>query len=158
MYAGKIGATFSSHQGGAANHLCMPNDPQYTLSYRNMVQDHSYVYGAEYEDTVVSGRNNYNAVCAVCYLPTKNAVIMIPAKTSCPSGWTWEYYGYLMSGASGASASMFECMDKSLETVPGSSGDDVTAGEFWHVEGTCSGLDCSSYVSGKELNCVVCSK
>ena len=79
----------------------MPNDPEYTLSYAPGVRGHSYVYGAEYEQPLVSGHAQHNALCAVCYLPTKNTVLMIPAKTSCPSGWTREYYGYLMSEATG---------------------------------------------------------
>ena len=86
--------SFSGDQGGAANYLCMPNDP---LPYTAGVRGHSYVHGTEYEQPLVSGRHQHNAPCAVCYLPTKNTVLMIPVRTSCPSGWTREYYGYLMS-------------------------------------------------------------
>ena len=97
VYAGKTGSSFHEHKGGAANYICMPNDPEYTLPYQSGVRGHSYVYGTEYEVPLVSGRSQHNAPCAVCYVPTMNTVIMIPAKTSCPSGWTREYYGYLMS-------------------------------------------------------------
>ena len=34
VYAGRTGIKFHDDQGGAANYVCMPNDPQYTLSYR----------------------------------------------------------------------------------------------------------------------------
>ena len=57
------------------------------------------VQGAEYE--LFSGPNanvtEHNAPCAVCYVPTRATTIMVPAKTSCPSSWTREYYGYLMT-------------------------------------------------------------
>ena len=33
VYTGRTGATYADDQGGAANYLCMPNDPQYTLSF-----------------------------------------------------------------------------------------------------------------------------
>ena len=33
LYAGRAGGTFHNHKGGAANYLCMPDDPDY-LHYR----------------------------------------------------------------------------------------------------------------------------
>ena len=37
--------------------------------------------------------------CAVChaYVNNCNGVYMVPAKFTCPSGWTREYCGYLMT-------------------------------------------------------------
>ena len=35
VYAGRAGGTYYSHKGGAANYLCMPDDPDY-LSYTNL--------------------------------------------------------------------------------------------------------------------------
>ena len=81
MYAGRTGVTFGGHRGGAANYLCMPNDPEYSLSYTPGVRGYSYVYGAEYEYPLVPGRFQHNVPCAVCNVPTKSTVIMIPAKT-----------------------------------------------------------------------------
>ena len=48
VYAGRAGGTHYTHKGGAANYLCMPDDPDY-LSYTPGVQGWNYVYGAEYE-------------------------------------------------------------------------------------------------------------
>ena len=48
VYAGRAGGTWWQHKGGAANYLCMPDDPDY-LRYTSGVQGHSYVYGAEYQ-------------------------------------------------------------------------------------------------------------
>ena len=132
----------------------MPNDPQYTLPFQPGVGGNSYVYGTEYERSLVSGRAQYNAPCAVCYIPTKHTVIMIPAKTTCPSGWTREYYGYLMSENIIFPRTMYECVDRSIESVPGSQGHH----DGGHVEVHCSGMACPPYDNEKELTCVVCSR
>ena len=158
VYAGRTGSTFHGHQGGAANYVCMPNDPEYTLPFRDGVQGYSYVYGTEYEDPLVSERWQHNAPCAVCYLPTMNTVIMIPAKTTCPSGWTREYYGYLMAEYYNNRRTMYECVDKDMESVPGTH-NHHDGGHFFHVEARCTNdVACPPYNDFKELNCVVCSK
>ena len=97
VYAGRVGGTWWNHKGGAANYLCMPDDPDY-LSYQSGVQGYSYVYGVEYESNSgpLSAVQDHNAPCAVCHASTRAAVTMIPAKTRCPSTWTLEYSGYLM--------------------------------------------------------------
>ena len=97
VYAGRTGSTHATDRGGAANHLCMPDSPQYTLPYTPGVQGRSSLYGVEYESTVSAGGAQHNAPCAVCYVADKNTVLMIPAQSSCLSGWTREYYGYLMA-------------------------------------------------------------
>ena len=53
---------------------------------------------------------------------------MIPAKNRCPSTWTLEYSGYLMSAYKGISSNrhyrtMFECVDKNPDSIPGSASD-----------------------------------
>ncbi len=158
MYAGRTGISASVHAGGASNYLCMPNDPEYTLSSRAGVQGSSFVFGTEYEGPpLVSGRMNHDAPCAVCYIPTKHTVIMIPAKTSCPSGWTREYDGYLMSENNIHKRTMYVCVDRNMESIPNSQ-DHADGGHFYHVEAHCNGMPCPPYDNTKELNCVVCSK
>ena len=157
VYAGRTGSSYTNHQGGAANYVCMPNVPQYTLPYQSGVRGHSYVYGTEYELPLVANRYQHNAPCAVCYVPTMNTVIMIPAKTSCPSGWTIEYYGYLMSAHINNWRTTYTCVDMEMESVPGSQ-NHIEGGHFYHVEAHCNGMACPPYNNNKELNCVVCSK
>ena len=158
VYGGKTGIPYYVHKGGASNYICMPNDPQYTLPYRPGVQGYSYVYGTEYELAPPGYNvNQHNAPCAVCYVATKQTTIMIPAHTSCPTGWTREYYGYLASESKNHYRTTYVCVDVAMESVPGSSAD-IAGGHFYFVEAHCNGVSCPPYSNEKELGCVVCSK
>ena len=158
VYAGRAGGTWYTQKGGAANHLCMPDDPDY-LSYTPGVQGANYVYGAEYQTSVgpLSAVYQHNVPCAVCYASTRVAVTMIPAKTQCPSTWTLEYSGYLMSDNRGHATTMYECVDKNPDSVPGSASNSDGA-LFYHVEASCNGMLCPPYDPQKELTCAVCTK
>ena len=51
--------------------------------------------------------------CAVCYVATRSVTVMIPAKTRCPTDWTVEYVGYLMTEYYNHDGRLtFECVDK----------------------------------------------
>ena len=82
---------------------------------------------------------------------------MIPAKTTCPSGWTREYYGYIASESKTNRRTMYECMDMAMESIPESQ-NDIPGGHFYFVEAHCNGLACPPYNDFQELNCAVCSK
>ena len=157
VYKGRAGMSDRSHDGGGANYLCMPEDPEYTLPHWPGVRNHSYVYGTEYEGRPLQGFNHHNAPCAVCYVSTRETVLMIPAKVSCPTSWTREHYGYLMSSSLYHRRSTFECVDKDQESIPGSS-PNTNGASFHHVEASCNGLPCPHYIPEKELNCAVCTK
>ncbi len=164
LYSGITGGTLYNQEGGGANHLCMPKDPEYStdLSYQGETLRYgALIHGAEYQDPL-RGSNHHNVPCAVCYVSTRPTVIMIPAKASCPLSWTREYYGYIMTEYSGVNdhvrgRTMFECVDKDQESLPGSSADNNGA-VLYHVEAACNGLPCPPYNPHKELNCVVCTK
>ena len=159
VYAGRIGGTQYGHSGGGANQLCMPLDPQYS-SYTPGVQGHNYMYGAEYEEPVghTSTKQNHDATCAVCYVSTRETVLMVPAKTSCPTSWTKEYQGYLMAERkNNQGRSTFICVDTAFESAPGSQGH-AEATDLYHIEAACNGLPCPPYVDYKELTCAVCTR
>ena len=161
VYAGRAGGSWFGHTGGGANYLCMPVDPDY-LRYTQGVQGYSYVYGAEYEAWAggpLSAVQDHDVPCAVCYASTRVAVTMIPAKTRCPSTWTLEYSGYLMSNHRDSRhyRTMFECIDKNPDSIPGSA-PNVNGAVFYHVEATCTGMPCPPYDPQKELTCAVCTK
>ena len=165
VYSGRAGGSFFTDTGGGANYLCLPDDPEYTLPSKPGIQrEGSIIYGAEYQYPVTRPRTYYyNVPCAVCMATTRETVLMIPAKTSCPSSWTREYEGYLMSAAKYAaqqnnSRTMFECVDKDQEILSDSQ-ENTNGALFWHVEADCTtGLRCPPYNEEKEINCVVCTK
>ena len=157
VYTGRAGGANSiSESGGPVNFQCMPLDPEYTLPVRAGVLGHAYIYDAEYILPLQSGHRE-NVPCAVCYVSTREAILMIPAKTRCPTSWTREYYGYLMAEAKGRRGSTIECVDEDQESVPGSSASTSVA-LLHHVEVSCTGIPCPPYDPEKELTCVVCTK
>ena len=157
VYAGRAAGSSWDHKGGAADYICLPSDPDY-LTEKNGVQGASPLHGAEYEDSVpLRHLNNHNVPCAVCFVSTRAAMLMIPAKTQCPTSWTLEYMGYLMTEYYNHHRRMFACVDKDSESVPGGDGSQNGA-LFYHVEATCNGILCPPYDTEHELTCAVCTK
>ena len=109
-------------------------------------------------NTLCLRRHDRNVPCAVCYVRNRTTSIMVPAKMNCHSGWTREYYGYLISAYIGDHyRTQFICMDSDMEAIPGLLAD-TNGALFYHAEATCNGLSCGPYNTEKELNCVVCTK
>ena len=81
---------------------------------------------------------------------------MIPAKLTCPSAWTKEYEGILMSDHHTHKGSTFLCVDKYLDKVQGGY-TNTNGGLLYVVEAVCGSLPCPPYIDGYELPCVVCS-
>ena len=156
VYTGRAGGTYHDTQGGGANYLCLPMDPEYNLTSRAGVQGYSPVWGAEYQHPVV-GVHDHDVPCAVCHGTTREAVLMIPAKTSCPTSWTKEYDGYLMAEHIARYRRMFVCVDREQELIPGTAAD-TNGALFYHTEADCTGLPCPPYNNEQELNCIVCTK
>jgi hypothetical protein len=102
------------------------------------------------------GSHNHNVPCAVCLAATRETVLMLPGKTTCPTSWTREYQGYIMAERHDHHRSTFECVDRSQASVPGSSANTHGA-LFYHAEATCNGLPCPPYDTEKELTCAVCT-
>ena len=161
FYSGRAGGTHKHHKGGAANYLCLPNDPDH-LQYQSGVQGYSYVSGVEYWYAgfpLLSSLNYHNVPCAVCYVATRSVAVMVPAKTQCPTDWTLEYVGYLMAEYYNHDGhTMYECVDKDPESVPGLNAASDPTAFFDLVEPSCNGLSCAPYDAEKELTCVVCTR
>ena len=158
VYAGRAGGSHYKNKGGGGNPQCLPLDPNFYKTVSGS-QNWAYMYGAEYEGTnsFVANSHDTDVPCAVCYVPTRNALYMIPAKYTCPSGWTREYFGYLMSEYHNHHRSQFSCVDHSLTPVTGSV-HDHNGFLFYTVEGVCGSLPCPPYSRDKELSCAVCTK
>ena len=166
VYSGRAGGSSWRKTGGATNYLCMPDNPDY-LQFASAIQGPSYVYGVEYEPSggqplnVQPNVHAHNVPCAVCMAVSRCSLLMIPAKTQCPTNWTTEYVGYLMSNKQQHGLpTEYECVDKDADSVPGlnAAGWSEGSGLFVHVEASCNGMACPPYEAGKELTCVVCTR
>ena len=152
MYSGFSGGGHYGHKGSPANLLCLPPDPQY---YSSSSSGSQYIYGVEYE---ISGVNSHahdrNMPCALCKVTGRSTTVMIPSHYECPVGWRKEYNGYIMAGSHGQEGStMYNCIDKSLEQIPGSGGNQ-NPHRLYTVYAVCGHyFPCSS----TEMTCVVCS-
>ena len=161
VYSGRAGGTQLHQKGGASNHLCLPDDPDY-LQYQAGTQGSNPIAGVEYwfaSHPSLSAVNNHNVPCAVCYVATRCVALMIPAKTQCPTNWTLEYDGYLAAEYyTHDSRTTYKCVDKSPESVAGLNATSFPAAYLILVEPYCNGLSCPPYDAGKELTCAVCTR
>ena len=161
LYTGKAAGSHHSHTGGGANYICLPDEPEF-LPYVSGTSDfQSFLYRTEYE---MFGKGPFNhlqdqdAPCVVCYASTRVSYLMIPAKITCPITWTTEYQGYLMTERySHARNSVYECVDKDAEGIPGSE-KSINGAIFNFVQAKCINGLCPPYDEYKELSCVVCTK
>ncbi len=161
LYEGITAGSEYNQYGGGVNYLCLPEEPEYS-AYQPGDQQHNYLYGAEYQTWnagPLHSLSDHNPPCAVCYVPTRETVLMLPARRTCPPNWTLEYNGYLMSGRSiHKHSSTFECVDRDPESIPGSAAN-INGALFYFNEAKCNvGIPCPPYDSQKEITCAVCSK
>ena len=158
VYAGTAAGTRYGHQGGGANLLCLPDNPVYE-SFRNGTSDRARLGPVEVHPDVTLDTLGFNdnAPCVVCRT-TRPTTMMIPATINCPSGWTREYYGYLMTSDKDENRGTFVCLDRFAQEIPNSQGHTDEAHDLWNVEAYCSIIPCPPYNDYKELTCAVCSK
>ena len=161
VYSGYAAGQHYNDVGGSVGPICLVKDLEH-LQTQPGRQNKALIYGAEYKTSSINPINHVddrNVPCSVCYTANRPAVLMIPGKYTCPTGWNTEYHGYLMTGYYGhKSQSLYSCVDAGLEMFPGS-GVDNDGLLFYTVEiqnhpGLCPPYECI----GKELTCVVCSK
>ena len=161
VYAGRVGGTWWNTEGGGANYLCMPENPEYS-SYIPGVQNYNPIHGTEYQlfaGGPLRAVHDHNVPCVVCFSSLRESVLMLPAKLTCPPSWTLEYAGYLMAtwAEPHHHRTMFECVDKNPECVPGSAAS-TDGAVFYQAEANCNGMPCPPYDPQKELTCAVCTK
>ena len=161
VYAGVAAGTHHLHTGGGAQYLCLPAQPQFLATSPGVQDARAYLHGTEYQTRDSAPALNdvfeHNVPCAVCYTAVRGEKIMIPAQTDCPSTWTREYYGYLMTGRYNLQRRTFECVDMNAEAIPGSAAN-TDGALFYFTASSCNGIECPPCVEGYELSCVVCTK
>ena len=70
VYSGRVAGSSYAEDGGGADMLCLPDDPQYLNCTADTVQGHSPLIGAEFHTWVARpDLGLQNCPCAVCYVP-----------------------------------------------------------------------------------------
>lgn len=165
MILGRVAGAKSDVTGGGVNYQCLPDDEVNLYTLNLGISDVSVMTAVEYESQTYrifpANIDNKHAVCAVCHTQGRSAVLTIPARTTCPPGWTMEYNGLMMTNKdSKPHPTTYECVDRDPEAMPIPSAD--TGGQFWFVNIDCyrdgSVGMCDKYRHGSQLTCVVCSK
>jgi len=174
LFEGYAAGPHHRQSGSGSNFLCLPEDPQWKTYLAGSQGDNvaGDIAGIEYQlwnsgsfhNNVFSESNNGGdpllnnpAPCAVCYVGGRSTVLMVPARTQCPDGWTTEYAGYLVSEKrTNSQRSSYVCWDEAPEIAFAGTNQDHAG--IYPVEVFCGTLPCSAYPTGRELACIVCSK
>ena len=156
-----MGGSWFAHKGGGANYLCLSSNPIFDKTTSGN-QGNSYIYGTEYEVSAFPNMfpnsvHDHDAPCAVCHTESRGSQLMIPGRNICPSGWTLEYKGYIMSESQGHRRTQYICVDGNAESTTRSHTNHNGA-LLYFVESHCGSLPCPPYATGKELTCAVCTK
>ena len=165
IYNGKATGSKDSLGGGTDQTLCLPNDPEYFPGdILNSNAGFGTLWGTRYEVYTGTGsvplnkRAGLQMPCAVCYVNFKSSILTIPAKYTCPTGWTLEYNGYLMSEVTLPNRPRKDtiCADRIGESA-GSYTPTPSVQLLMNVH--CDeGLVCPPYTANQPLTCAVCSK
>ncbi|VDI79936.1 Hypothetical predicted protein [Mytilus galloprovincialis] len=138
--AGQEYTSASSHPdrfGGAANMLCLPNNPK--LSNKTAPGD-SFLHGTEFEENFLrNDAADEDVPCAFCRSLNTTSSAMFPGRNVCYDGWKLEYEGYIMSGYWGYRASSYICVDLHPDYVSG--GKANTNGQLLYVTGYTAGQE-----------------
>lgn len=83
--------------------------------------------------------------------------MMVPAKLSCPQGWTLQYHGYLSAEYAGDHAADFICVDSDPEFFEGLRQVNSDGHLIYPVQAYCGVLPCPNYKNGQYISCAVCT-
>ncbi|PIK59222.1 hypothetical protein BSL78_03861 [Apostichopus japonicus] len=136
---GYAGGSAYNVEGGGVNYLCLPRDPQYSNTNPQTSSSRGRVYGSEYEIVSFppfSGKDDGDVACAVCSVTGRSAVLMQPARSTCPHNWQREYHGFLMAAAHLYYRSEWVCVDRSATLTSSSSTSNSDGALFYPVETT----------------------
>ena len=98
--------------------------------------------------------------CAQCFVDERTSATTFAGRTTCPSEWTLEYRGYIMSKDFKSRKGDFICVDVDSRTTD----DEVLVTSrtdkpnyISDVKLSCGTLPCNKYQNDKLLPCVVCT-
>ncbi|XP_019863094.1 PREDICTED: short-chain collagen C4-like [Amphimedon queenslandica] len=161
VYAGQVGGGFYTQRGNGAKYMCMPYDPAYLSTVPPVSA--SYIYGSEYESSnriFAKKVHDFAVPCAVCRAIRRTTTITIPAKPTCPRGWTREYFGYMMSSYFNHAQQVDPvCVDVNADAVAGSQGNqNGILLYFMRVICRANSIPCGRYRNNLAITCAVCSR
>ena len=119
----------------AASYLCLPS-----TSYHNNDGTH------DFNDNMTVSLDKSEIPCSVCLAMGQTSIITIPVEVTCPSGWTTQYSGYLMTSSISQRSGPHHCLDFKGVSV------DSNAWLAHTTEMDCTGSNCSNRVE-----CAVCT-
>ena len=163
LYEGAVAGS-NRNEPGSSEYLCLHNDPQFLQTTPGYQGSRATLFGTEYradgDPPAFSSMLHHDAPCAVCYTPSRSTKITIPGRYDCPSSWTKEYDGYLMTTRSETvlyTPRVPVCVDLNAESVAGGAVD-IEGSRLFFIETTCTGIKCPPYSNGAEITCAVCTK
>ena len=144
------------------NLLCIPKDNPSSTHKGTSTTPTSHITRIEpllYTDNL----GMVNAIpCAQCYASSHSTEFTLPGSTTCPSGWTKQYNGHLMTSFELSTTDVL-CGDERLtRDIQWSDGSSTTArNDLNLIEMVCGGdgvtVSCQGYQAGQPVPCVVCS-
>lgn len=147
--------------GGSVNTLCLPHNPDAAPhDFPTSADNWSYMYGSEYRFKYQNIAQIDDVPCAVCHVNSTTALIMIPAKSTCPTGWNMQYNGYLVSNSNDANRHPYDyvCLHNDAEYLTeGSRQHAMYSHDFFPVKAACGSLPCPPYKNAQYITCVVCT-
>ena len=160
VYSGRAGGTLNTVQGGTSDYLCLHNSPEFLELNDGFMPLSAHIHGAEYENPLMADVEDDDRVpCTVCFTNERVALMMIPGRITCPPTWTTEYFGYLMTERdTNHYRRESVCVDNNAQPISDPPGSPGNGALFYHTEVECNGLECTPYVEGYELTCVVCTQ
>ena len=162
IYSGYAASGNYGHSGSGANMLCLAPNPSWSGAvYNSGNQNGGLIYGVEFETSgygvsTLTGLHDRDARCARCLVTGNSVSIMVPGTVDCPSGWTRQYWGYLMSTHYTQTKSEFVCVAYNAEATGSTANHN---GALWYpVEAEMGSLNGSGQVQDREVVCSVCTR
>lgn len=159
VYSGPVAGPHYSHAGGGANLLCLTPIPK-SLAYKAGLQSAARLFRTEYEISnnigTLNSLNDHEAVCAVCQAPAGRQYSMtVHGSTSCPSGFSADYIGYLMSDKHDHYRRKYTCVDQAPEKTGSSRNENGAL--LYIVETESGGHAIPGYSQYYEVTCAHCT-
>lgn len=148
--------------GGGVNTLCLPHNPDDAPpDFPIRMESASKLYGSEYQFNYRNYAQDDDVPCAACHVDSASSVLMIPSKSSCPTGWMMQYNGYLTSDTNYINnyhAFDYICLHNDAEYLTEGARQHNQDGHILYpVQAACGSLPCPPYRNGQFITCVVCT-